>query len=332
MKGRHFTFLLLWPGMHSQQAAASGAHSALQAYGAPAVQIEGLWWYMVAALSAGYLLTMIFLAVAIWRGRQAQYLKDRASKGFVIVFGAAVPLLVVISILGYSVAVGSSLSVSPYTRAMSIQVTGHRWWWDVKYMDGDRVVAVTANELYIPVGAPVKLQLRSTDVIHSFWVPNLSGKMDLIPGRKNEMWLRAERAGVWRGQCAEFCGAQHAHMSFEVVSIEQADFRRWLDWQSEPAVQPQSIEAKEGQQLFLSGPCALCHSVGGTSAHATVGPDLTHLAGRRMIGAGVLSNTRPHLEQWTANTQAFKPGNRMPRIMLAPEELKSIVSYLEGLR
>jgi cytochrome c oxidase subunit II len=311
---------------------ASGAQSALDASGALAQQIEGLWWYMFWVLGGAYLLTMIFLLLAIVRGRKGSHPGDPLSRRLVVVFGTVIPFVAVCTIFGYSIAVGRSLSVTPFEKALHVEVTGHQWWWEVRYKNGDRDVAVTANEIYIPAGVPVKLRLLSRDVIHSFWVPNLSGKMDAIPGRKNDMWLTAGTTGVWRGQCAEFCGAQHAHMSLEVISVPRPQFDRWLEWQGQSAVQPQSEDAKAGMKFFLDGPCALCHSIGGTTAHASFGPDLTHLAARRMIAAGTRPNRREHLQQWTKDAQSVKPGTRMPRIELDGRELAAIVSYLEELR
>ena len=178
----------------------------------------------------------------------------------------------------------------------------------------------------------MKFKLDSTDVIHSFWAPNLTGKMDLVPGRTNEIWLRADNTGVWRGQCAEFCGQQHAHMGFEVIAEDSAKFYQWLQWQKQTAVQPTSDAAKQGQQIFVQGPCVMCHKIRGTPAGGSAGPDLTHVAGRRTLAAATIPNTRGHLGGWIVNAQGIKPGNHMPRINLDASQLEPLLTYLESLR
>ena len=188
------------------------------------------------------------------------------------------------------------------------------------------------NELHIPVGVPVVLRTTSRDVIHSFWVPNLHGKRDLIPGVTTETWIQAVRPGVYRGQCAEFCGHQHAHMAFFVIATPMDEFETWLQQQRSGAPQPATEAQRRGHDLFMQGPCVLCHTIRGTAAASRFGPDLTHVAGRRTIAAGTLPMTRGHLAGWIADSQSIKPGNRMPPNLVRGEDLQAIVAYLEMLR
>jgi cytochrome c oxidase subunit II len=214
-----------------------------------------------------------------------------------------------------------------------IKVIARQWWWEVRYFDPHgRQVAGTANELHIAAGRRVQFDLESRDVIHSFWVPNLHGKRDMIPGRVTSLWLQADTPGVYRGQCAEFCGLQHALMGFQVVVEPQEEFDRWLNWQAQPAQEPFSEAAVRGRDVFLSKPCMMCHTVRGTLAMAAVGPDLTHLASRQTLGAGIIPNTRGHLAGWIVNSQGIKPGNRTPPIALGSQELQDLLAYLETLR
>jgi cytochrome c oxidase subunit 2 len=216
---------------------------------------------------------------------------------------------------------------------IAITVIGHQWWWEVQYpnSEADRTV-ITANEIHIPVGVPVEITTASRDVIHSFWVPNLTGKHDLIPGYNTAFWLRADRAGDYRGQCAEFCGLQHAHMSFWITAEPQADFDRWARAQRQPSVQPSNQELVRGQQVFLNNACVLCHNIGGTPAAGQAGPDLTHFGSRLTIAAGTLANNRGNLAGWITDPQTVKPGNHMATVPLPAEDLQPLVSYLESLR
>jgi cytochrome c oxidase subunit 2 len=287
---------------------------------------------MFSALSAGYVVTIMFLFWAVRKARQGERPGFEKSKRFILIWGLTIPGAVFLSVLFYSVIVGQTLSVKPYKDALTIHVTGKQWWWDVRYMHGSDVIANTANEIHVPVGVPVKLKLSTNDVIHSFWAPNLSGKMDLIPGRSNEMWLQVDKEGVWRGACAEFCGVQHAHMGFEVIAENSAKYYQWLDWQRHPAISPASESLRHGMEAFVTGPCGMCHAVRGTTAHGSAGPDLTHVAGRRTIAAGTLPNTPEHLGRWIVNAQATKPGNHMPRLNLDSERVNSLVAYLGTLK
>jgi cytochrome c oxidase subunit 2 len=190
----------------------------------------------------------------------------------------------------------------------------------------------TANEIHIPVGQPVELTLRSVDVIHSFWVPNLHGKKDLIPGQVNTLVLQADRPGIFRGQCAEFCGLQHANMALYVVAEPPDEFARWQERQRRPAPEPATDAARRGRDVFMASSCVLCHKIGGTMAGGVAGPDLTHVASRLSLAAGTLPNTRGHRAGWIVDPQMHKPGNNMPPNLLSPGDLQALLSYLDTLR
>lgn len=214
-----------------------------------------------------------------------------------------------------------------------VDVTANQWWWDVTYASRTSSGNLrTANELHLPVGVPVRLRLRSSDVIHSFWVPNLAGKQDLIPGRVTDITLLPRKAGYYRGACAEFCGIQHAHMALDVTVESRADFERWYAAQLQPAAPPQTPLAQAGFDYVTTRECRMCHTISGTPASGKMAPDLTHLASRRSIAAGTLPMTRGHLYAWVADPQSQKPGNKMPVIPLEPDELHGIIAYLEGLK
>jgi cytochrome c oxidase subunit 2 len=229
--------------------------------------------------------------------------------------------------------IGSLSSVARGQAPLTIEVVGHQWWWEFLYRDTvpDHEVW-TANELHIPVGRAVRLRGTARDVIHSFWVPNLHGKRDLIPGHVNTGVLRADSAGRWTGECGEFCGHQHANMRFVVVAEPPAAFNRWYEEQLAAAAQPADSAARRGQDVFLSSGCVLCHQINGTPAGGRVGPNLTHLASRAMIGAGALPNTRGHLAGWVVDPQRIKPGVKMPPQNLSPDDLNALLDYLRSLR
>lgn len=247
--------------------------------------------------------------------------------------GVTLPAIVLPMVLISSVTIHGKLASGPPDDALTVEVIGRRWWWEIRYLDkGNRAVAVTANEIHIPVGRPVKFLLRSRDVIHSFWVPNLAGKVDLIPGQTNTAWLTADRAGAFRGQCAEFCGVQHTNMAFWVVAEPPEIFSNWLARESGPAIEPLDPVVARGQQVFLSSACTMCHAIRGTAARGQVAPDLTHLASRRTLAAGILPNNRGNLAGWILDPQHIKPGNRMPPINFDADSLHPLLSYLESLR
>ena len=220
----------------------------------------------------------------------------------------------------------------PARTDLTLQVTAAQWWWSVRYEsnEADRIFT-TANEIHIPVGRPVRIELRSEDVIHSFWIPRLAGKMDVIPGQTNVTWLQADQPGTYRGQCGEYCGAQHAHMAMFVIADTPQDYALWVRDQLRDAAPPATEAARLGQQSFEAH-CGACHAVRGTGAGGILGPDLTHLMSRHTIAAGMLPNTPGNLAAWIANSQAIKPGSRMPALALSGHDLSAVVTYLQTLR
>ena len=302
--------------------------------GIQAQRISDLWWTMF------WICTVVWLAVAIaaviairrgGRGIDAETSQSTVTRNVAVAGG--VSLVALIALLFQSVVTGRALDTLRTPDALRIQVTGSQWWWDVQYDNPVPSLRVTtANEIHIPVGRPVVFSLLSTDVIHSLWIPNLQGKIDLVPGRLNELWLQADRAGVYRGQCAEYCGLQHAKMAFVVVAEPPDQFERWLTGNRAPASPPATPEQQRGRELVERGPCAMCHNIAGTLAGGRTGPDLTHVASRSTLAAGSVPNMRQYLAAWVSDPQAIKPGNRMPAPALRDDELQSVLAYLETLK
>jgi len=304
-------------------------HSTLSPVG-PKSDFTTTAWWLLFAVAAFVCVVVIALAVgALISRRRARKVSESEAKGFVMTFGVIIPAIVLAATFALSVA-GIAKDAKPSRpTALKIHVIGHQWWWEVRYAGSD---AVTANEIHVPVGTPVELELTSADVIHSFWVPAIMPKLDLIPGHTNTTWMTVDDAGTYRGQCAEYCGLQHAHMAFSVVAESKARFDRWLDDQASPAATPTTAEEKKGYDVFTSGSCATCHTVRGTSANGDVGPDLTHLADRSSLAAETIPNDRGHLAGWVANSQRIKPGNKMPPQPLSPADLTAVITYLESLK
>jgi cytochrome c oxidase subunit 2 len=302
-------------------------------HGADSDRIDVLWWLMLVLGGAVFIIVMALLAYALFRRRPAggQTTFDRrplSSLWFVLVGGAIVPVVILAVVWGYTLKVMASSDTSP-EGAMKIDVTGHQWWWEVGYPDQQ---FSTANEIHIPVGVPVEVHLHSPDVIHSFWVPQLAGKTDAIPGQENVMSLKADAAGTYRGQCAEFCGIAHANMAFLVIAEPQAQFDQWAEAQRKPGFHSTDPTLVEGEQIFLGSACVYCHAVRGTNASGTLGPDLTHLASRTTIGAGALHMNADDLARWITQTQDVKPGNKMPPTKLDQQSLDRLDAYLQSLK
>jgi cytochrome c oxidase subunit 2 len=312
----------------------SSIQSVLHATGPQSAHIEALWWLMFWVCTVVFAAVMIALAIAIVRGRRGtavQTTESTLTRSVAISVGVSTVALIVL--LFASVLTERALGSFNSPDALQVRITGYQWWWSIEYLNSDPSLQVTtANELHLPVGRPVAISLQASDVIHSFWVPSLHGKMDLIPGRQNSIVLRADTPGLFRGQCAEYCGVQHAHMALTVVAEGSGDFEGWLTAQRKPASEPGTPETTRGRDVFQQGPCAMCHTVVGTSAGARVGPDLTHFATRSTIGAGTVPNTRGYLAAWIADPQHIKPGNRMPPTGLSPTDLQAMIAYLETLR
>jgi cytochrome c oxidase subunit 2 len=243
------------------------------------------------------------------------------------------PLVVLSLIFVLMLGTLSEISASaPATDAPGLRITatGYQWWWEFRYpRDGGAVV--NANELHVPIGTAIDLELRSNDVIHSFWVPELGGKTDMVPGRTNVLRLYAARVGVYTGQCAEYCGVEHAWMRITVVAESADGYRRWLDEQAAPRAAPSGLAA-EGERVFLAAVCSSCHTVRGTSAAALAGPDLTHVGSRSTLGAGVLRNSDAAMRAWIADPQSIKPAVLMPQVPLSRAQLEALTAYLRSLR
>jgi cytochrome c oxidase subunit 2 len=311
--------------------------SPLAPAGPYAETLERLWWTFFIPCTIVFVLVVATLALVIYRGahRREPDQTDEGTRVSAKYVAAAMSLTIAILIGLLIVSVATGRSVSPVYDEVTreIQVTGHQWWWDVQYLDPrpDRI-AQTANEMHLPVGERVKIILTSSDVIHSFWIPNLHGKRDLIPGRKAILTLQADRPGIYRAQCAEFCGLQHAKMGFIVIVESKEAFARWLDRQRAPAPHPKTADQQRGQQVFLQTSCALCHAIKGTSAGARTGPDLTHVGSRRTLGAAVIPNNRGNLTGWIADAGSVKPGVLMPPNPLDSDDLHALAAYLESLK
>ena len=290
---------------------------------------------MLAIASVVFLGALAMLTMAWFRRRSPglPWLGERegVTQGLVLLFGIGIPVVVLVALFGVSdvYLVGQTAPPAPSSTAMTVDVISHQWWWEVRYPGTD---AVTANEIHIPVNTRVNVVATSADVIHSFWVPQLARKIDMVPGRRNRVLLYASRTGSYRGQCAEFCGFQHANMGLYVVAQPAAAFRSWLAGMAAPASAPTDSTERAGDRLFLASQCASCHQIRGTLADATVGPDLTHLATRAMLAAATIPNDLAHLEAWISGPQSIKPGSRMPDLGLPRSQVAEIAAYLESLR
>jgi cytochrome c oxidase subunit II len=307
--------------------------SALHPGGPEAASITQLWWLMFWTCTVVYVLVMGAVIVAVRRSRRPGAASPPERSLITSVVGAsAVTLLILFGLLFASVVTGRAVGRRTDGDVV-LRITGNQWWWDVEYVNADPMLQVrTANELHLPLGRRIRLQFASNDVIHSFWVPNLQGKMDLIPGRQTELWLAVETAGVYRGQCAEFCGLQHAHMALSVVAEPADAFERWLSAQRQIAAPPTTAEQQRGREVVERGPCALCHTVRGTDAGGRTAPDLTHVGSRSTLAAGTVPNTPGYLGGWIADPQHVKPGTRMPATGLSAEELQAVLAYLGTLK
>jgi cytochrome c oxidase subunit 2 len=322
--------------------ALAALQDALSPGGPQAAHIAALWWLTIAICGVAFAAVFAAFLHSLWRAPRSDAAtppdisslasgEPRARKA--VTAAVTLSALGLLVLLVASIAADRALANLDMKDALHIEVTGHQWWWDVHYDDPspDKAFA-TANELHVPVGRPVIITLKSDDVIHSFWVPNLHGKKDLIPGYTTTIQFRADAPGVYRGQCAEFCGLQHAFMAFHVVAETPQQFDAWAEAQRQPAPQPEGDEQKRGQQLFLSGPCMMCHAIAGTPASARKAPDLTHVASRRTLAAGALPNTPSHLAAWILDPQQVKPGVNMPAHPLAPADLQALLAYLGTLK
>jgi cytochrome c oxidase subunit 2 len=303
--------------------------------GPQAAHIDWLWDVMLWTTGLVYVIVLVILFAGVWRRRHDPELSTipdiKLDKW--VAAGVGISTVILFGLLVSSVMVGKATSDLSASNGITVRVTGYQWWWRFEYLHPTSIQMIsTANELHVPVGRPVTLSLTSADVIHSFWAPNIHGKRDLIPGETKSLTFRVDKPGVFRGQCAEFCGLQHAHMGLIVVAEPQDKYDAWYSNQVKPAVEPQTDEQRKGQQVFLSHACVMCHTIRGTPAGARLGPDLTHLKSRGTIAAATLPNVRGHLGGWIANPQSIKAGVRMPPNPLEADELSSLLGYLESLQ
>jgi cytochrome c oxidase subunit 2 len=321
--------------------ACSGVQSALDPAADQARDIMSVFELMMWVCGIMYLLVLGFLAWALWRGRRRLALMGDAPEALAAdratsraLAGWTGLILVGLTILITASFLVDRRLVQAGPQPLQVKITGAQWWWKVEYIDplNPNHRLTDANQLHLPLNRPVDIELNAADVIHSFWVPNLHGKEDLIPGRTNHIIITPRRTGYFRGQCAEFCGLQHAKMAIDANVQRPQDFNAWWAQSLTPARPPSTPLQATGKQLFETRACGLCHNIAGSEAHGQVAPDLTHLASRMSLASGTLPYNRSNLAGWIANPQQFKPGSNMPAVPLKPEELNAIVDYLDSLK
>jgi cytochrome c oxidase subunit 2 len=309
------------------------ADGSLDPQGPVAEAIAGLWWLMLTLGVAVFVVVVVLLALGLFRRRPAveprpnEQARTRFGR-WIIVGGVIMPVVILIVVLVATLQTMRGMPTTAPPDALVVEVVGHQWWWEVHYPDEQ---ITTANELHIPVGRPVALRLISEDVIHSFWVPRLAGKIDLLPDGATTLVLEADEPGEHHSECAEFCGLQHANMGLTVVAEPEQRFAAWVADRQQPPAKPIGT-ARRGRDIFLASECSSCHAIEGTIADATVGPDLTHVASRPTLGAGLLPNTTRSLADWVADPRRIKPGVKMPPADLTDQELEALLAYLSGLK
>ncbi len=310
----------------------AGMQSAFDAKGNDAEQILEIAWILFAGGGLIFGVVMVLGLLALFG--PASLRDSLGRRAWIIGGGVAFPVIVLSALLIYTFMAATRMVQAHDPAAVQIEVTGELWWWRVKYLDGaGNTILETANEIRIPAGQSVDLKLVSDNVIHSFWVPNLAGKIDMIPGHVNKLRLQADAPGQFRGQCAEYCGAQHARMAFHVVAHAPDEFAAWLEAQKQPAAKPADQMLERGEALFLNNRCGLCHTVRGTPAEGRLGPDLTHVGSRLSIAAGTLPNGQGTIAGWITGGQHIKPGNKMPAFnQFSGEELRALSAYMESLQ
>jgi len=323
--------VLFWLAAGALAAGCDGAQSTLTPAGGSAERIAEIFWWMTAG---AVVIWIEVIVLTLWAASVSPEAHTQRRSSFLIVGGGAIfPTIVLVILLVYGLAPIPALLAPAPEGSLKIAVTGEQWWWRVHYQPPGDDAIVLANEIRLPVGEPVEFRLESPDVIHSFWIPSLAGKMDMIPGRITRLALTPTKTGVFRGACAEYCGTSHALMSFYVVVEEKETFRRWLVNQRAPALPPKLPVTMRGQELFRANGCGACHTIRGTAARGVIGPDLTHVGSRMSIGAGILPNNSDALVRWIARTDHVKPAVIMPAFgMLPKEDLQAMALYLEGLK
>jgi cytochrome c oxidase subunit II len=312
-----------------------GEQSPLKPVSDPAREIAKLAWWMfgIAAVVFGGAVVLLLLGW-LGRGREGFPLigkRERVETGAVVVFGIVVPVVVLVAVFAFAnlVVIKHTDAPKAASTALTVEVTGHQWFWEVRYPG---TAAVTANEIHIPVRTRVNLVAKTDDVIHSIWIPRLNRKIDTIPGHPNRILLYADEPGRYRGQCAEFCGLQHAHMAMYLFADPPGRFRSWLRNMERPRRAPATTGERSGERVFLDNQCASCHTIRGTPARGDIGPDLTHLQSRTTLAGLTIPNNRVYLASWVRNPQHIKPGNKMPSLNLSRPEREKLLDYLESLR
>lgn len=307
----------------------------LHSYGPASTPVMILGWVLASVVIAVLLIIALLLVMAVFRRRAAEYSRviGPENQGMAWIYiGTGVSACILLGLVIYVLITLNTISKPPRPPALTLTVTGYDWWWKVEYEGSDPARGfVTANEIHIPVGEPILIKLKSADVIHAFWAPLLAGKTQMIPGLVNRQWLEADVEGIYRGQCTQYCGMQHAHMGFEIVAQSPSDFRKWQDEQRSFATPASSPEVTEGKEFFMEH-CSGCHTVRGTGADGAHAPDLTHLASRRLIAAGLLTNTPENRIRWITHVQELKPGARMPSFELSSGEITVLSAFLSTLK
>lgn len=306
-----------------------GIQSALNAQGPHAEVVADLTWVMVWGGAAIFALVLAAAAYALWGPKQRTWMSGRR---FVLAAGFVFPLVTLSVLLVYTFAIARDIVVFPAEPDLRVEVIGEQWWWRIHYLDDEgRVEFATANELVVPAGSTVELTLKAADVLHSFWVPSLAGKLDMIPGHVNRLRITATSTGIFRGQCAEYCGGPHALMGMYVIALAPEAFDAWRANQQLPAAPVNDEGLRRGRALFLAN-CAACHTVRGTRADGVLGPDLTHVGSRLTIGAALLPNNAGTRAAWITSSQQLKPGNLMPSMNIySGDELRALSAYLGAL-
>ncbi|MBV9888745.1 MAG: cytochrome c oxidase subunit II [Acidobacteria bacterium] len=314
---------------------------ALDPVGPRALHIEHLFWFIF------WICLFVFVVVNVlfWYGAKRRVLAGENPRGIIenpdgdrkaawgVGFAVAFTVVVLFTVLFLSLRASRVVQATSAENPVTIEITGHQWWWEVVYPDSQSDLQIsTANEIHVPIHERIAVVTKSVDVIHSFWAPNITGKRDLIPGYASSLSFEVDKPGIYRGQCAEFCGLQHAHMGFLIVAESRDEFESWKQNQLRDAPEPVSKATSHGREVFLSHACVMCHTIRGTDAASHMGPDLTHLASRREIAAGTLPNVRGALAGWILDPQSIKPGNHMALNIIGGEELNDLLDYLGTLK
>ena len=317
------------------QGAGSALHNALDPAASQASSVAWLWWIFFWTICTVFVAVCLGFGLALFRKRRVGEVPDEKRAEQTVGILVAIVVLILMGLLGADFATDRAIASSAEPKdsnLVSIKVTSHQWWWEFQYQNSDPTkLFSTANEIHLPLGRVVHFDLNSEDVIHSFWIPNLMGKKDTVPGHPTSTWIRTEREGIYRGRCAQFCGLQHAHMDFIVVIESPQTFDAWTAGQQQEARTPSDPSKELGRQVFVQGNCIMCHTIQGTPGASLTGPDLTHFGSRPMIGA-FEPNTMSNLDAWIADPSHPKPGVLMPPNTLPENQRHALVDYLESLK